>query len=254
MALFTDGPVSNLEDLIAQDSQLLGVATVEGIDVTRKMALAQEEVGLELITLLNRLRFVDQPFWLAPQPTLHDVVVTRALKLWHIYRALEMVYSDAYSSQLNDRYAAKRDQFHEAAQGACEKLTQIGIGVASQPVAQATTPQVIAMPGSLPDGIYYVTMAWLNSVGEEGASAVPAVITLAASALQVQPMAPPLTAMSWNVYAGHAPEGMVLQNSSPIPVGETWLQASSMAQAGQRPGSGQEPNYLKPIPRVLQRG
>jgi hypothetical protein len=254
MALFIDGSISGLEDLIAQDSQLLDVATVEGIDVTRKMALAQEEIGLDLVTLLNSLRFVDQAFWLAPEPRLKEVVVTTALKLWHTYRSLEMVYGDAYSSQLNDRYAAKRDQFHEAAQRAREKLIQIGIGMASHPVPQAATPQVIAIPGSLPNGIYYVTMAWLNAASEEGASAVPAVITLSASTLQVQPAMSPSTATGWNVYVGPAPEDMVLQNTSPIPAGEIWLQTSALAQAGQRPGSGQEPNYFKPIPRVLQRG
>lgn len=254
MALFNDGPISGLEDLTAQDSQVLDVASVEGIDVTRKMASAQEEIGLELVTLLNSLRFADQPFWLGPQTSLGNVVVTTGLELWHIYRALEMVYRDAYGSQLNDRYGARRDQFHEAAQQAREKLIQIGIGITSHPVPQATTPQVTAVPGSLPDGIYYVTMTWVNSAGEEGASAVPAVIALAASTLQVQPAAPPVIAVGWNVYAGHAPEGMILQNSSPIPAGQMWLQSNALTQAGQLPGSGQEPTYLKPLPRVLQRG
>lgn len=254
MALFTDGPVSGLEDLIAQDSQLLDVATVEGIDVTRKLASAQEEIGLDLLTLLNSLRFPDQLCWLGPQTSLGNVVVTTGLKQWCTYRALEMVYGDAYGSQLNDRYEAKRNQFHEAAQRAREKLMQIGIGVTSYPVPQALTPQVIAIPGSLPDGIYYVTMAWVNSAGEEGASAVPAVIVLAASTLQVQPAAPPTTAVGWNLYAGHAPDGTVRQNSSPIPPGQTWVQAGALAQAGRPPGSGQEPTYLKPLPRVLQRG
>ena len=36
MALFTDGPISCIEDLTAQDSQLLNVASVEGIDMTQK--------------------------------------------------------------------------------------------------------------------------------------------------------------------------------------------------------------------------
>jgi len=54
MALFTDSPVSSIEDLSAQDSQLLDVASAENIDVTRKLALAQEEVGLELSALLTR--------------------------------------------------------------------------------------------------------------------------------------------------------------------------------------------------------
>ena len=51
--------------------------------------------------------------WLPPPAGCENVVVTPALKLWHTYRALEMVYGDAYNSQLNDRYAGKRDQFHE---------------------------------------------------------------------------------------------------------------------------------------------
>ncbi|HEV3334576.1 MAG TPA: hypothetical protein VG096_26490 [Bryobacteraceae bacterium] len=254
MALFTDGCISDLEDLIALDSQLLDVATVEGIDVTRKLVSAQDEIGLELITLLDRLHFTDQPFWMPPQPRLSDVVVTKPLKLWHTYRALEMVYSDAYSSQLNDRYGAKRDQFHKAAQGALEKLIRIGVGVASYPVPRAQPPQVTPIPGGLADGVYYVTMAWVNSAGEEGASAIPVVTTLSASTIQVQPTPPPPTVAGWNLYAGHAPDRMVLQNSSPIPTGEMWIQTGALAQAGNAPGAGQEPNYLKPIPRILQRG
>ena len=42
-----------MEDLTAQDSQLMSVASTEGIDVTRKSALAQEEVALEIATLLG---------------------------------------------------------------------------------------------------------------------------------------------------------------------------------------------------------
>ena len=102
MALFTDGPVSSIEDLTAQDSQLLDVASIEGIDVARKLTLAQDDVGVELTVLLGKLSFVDQPFWMAPTPTLRSVVVTPALKRWHTYAALEQVYRDAYNTQLND--------------------------------------------------------------------------------------------------------------------------------------------------------
>jgi hypothetical protein len=254
MALFTDGSVSGLDDLIAQDAQLFDVATVEGIDVTRKLALAQDELGLQLVTILGRLSFMDQPIWLAPQASLSRVVVTASLKLWHTYRALEMVYSDAYNSQLNDRYGAKRDQFHKMAQWASDKLVEIGIGIVTKPVPQAAVPQLTAIPGSLPDGTYYVTMAWVNDAGEEGASAVPAVITLAASALQIQPEAPPQNTTAWNLYAGDAGATMVLQNSSPIAAGQIWQQTAAFAQAGRKPGSGQQPTYLKPTPRVIQRG
>jgi len=254
MALFTDGPISELDDLVAQDSQLFDVAAGEGIDVTRKMALAQDELGLDLVTMLGRLSFVDQPFWLAPQPSLARVVVTAGLKFWHTYRSLELVYSDAYNNQFNDRYGAKRDQFHAMAKKACDKLSEIGIGVVSIPVARAATPLLAAIPGSLSDGTYYVTIAWVNDAGEEGASAVPGVITLASSGLQVQPEAPPQNAATWNVYVGDAPETMVLQNGAPIGAGHIWQQTASLTQTGQKPGSGQTPTYLKPTPRVIQRG
>src|SRR5579864_7830804 len=149
MALFTDGPVSSIEDLTAQDSQLLDIASTEGIDVTRKLALAQDDVGVELTVLLSKLSFVDQPFWMAPKPNLGAVVVTPALKRWYTFAALELVYRDAYNSQLNDRYSGKRDQFGQMAQWACEKLVQTGVGLVLRPVPRAATPQVTAIPGAL---------------------------------------------------------------------------------------------------------
>jgi hypothetical protein len=254
MALFTDGPVSSIEDLTAQDSQLLDVASTEGIDVTGKLALAQEDVGVELTVLLGKLSFADQAFWMPAQPTLGAVVVTPALKRWHTYMALELVYRDAYNSQLNDRYAGKRDQFHQMAQGACEKLIQTGVGLTLHPVPRASTPQVIAIPGALADGTYFVSIAWVNASGEEGAGSVPAVVTIAASTLQVQAGLPPENAISWNVYIGTDEASMVRQNESPLGTGEMWRQDGAPARAGSAPGTGQEPTYLKPLPRVIQRG
>ena len=259
MALFTDGPASSMEDLTAQDSQLLDVASVEGIDVTQKQFLAQEELALELNALLTRLSYVDQLFWLAPQPHLGSVVVTPALKLWHTFRSLEMVYADAYNNQLNDRYAGKRDQFHTRAKWAYETLVAAGIGVASVPVPRAAMPAVMAAaapaPGTpLPDETYYATVAWVNAAGENGASAVPATIATTGSSLLVQPAgATPKTAVGWNVYVGAGPDSMAQQNGSPIAIGQTWLQPAPLA-AGRPPGPGQRPSYLKPVPRVIQRG
>ena len=259
MALFTDGPASCMEDLTAQDSQLLDVASVEGIDVTQKLFLARDELALELNALLSRLSNADQLFWLAPQPNLGSVVVTPALKLWHTFRSLEMVYSDAYNNQLNDRYGGKRDQFHARAQWAYETLVAAGIGVASVPVPRAAMPAVTAAaapaPGTpLPDQTYYATMAWVNAGGEEGACGVPATIATTGSSLLVGPAgAPPKTAAGWNVYVGAGPDSMALQNGSPITIGQTWLQRAPLA-AGRAPGPGQRPSYLKPVPRVIQRG
>src|SRR5947209_10460018 len=131
MALFTDGPVSCILDLTARDTQLLNVAVAEGIDVTQKLALAQDELALEVATLLTRSSYVDQMLSFSAQPDLGSVVVTPAMKLWHTLRSLELVYADAYNNQLNDRYAGKRDQFRKMADSAYETLVQIGIGIVS---------------------------------------------------------------------------------------------------------------------------
>jgi len=156
MALFTDGPPSTIEELAAVDSQLLNVADVEGIDVTQKLTLAQDELSLELLTLLTPNSYYGQWFWATPRPNLDTVVVTHPLKLWHTYRALEMVYSDAYNSQLNDRYAGKQDQFHQMGKWAYEKLREMGLGIAVAPLPKAAPPAaVMAQPASgsnLPDG------------------------------------------------------------------------------------------------------
>jgi hypothetical protein len=258
MALFTDGPVSSIEDLTARDSQLLTTASVEGIDVTQKLVLAQDEIALELSALLTRLSYIGQLFWVPPQPNIGSVVVTPALKLWHTLRTLELVYSDAYNSQLNDRYAGKRDQFGEMAKWAYDKLVDAGIGIASYPLPQAAAPQVAtavaAPPGvQLPDGTYYVTMAWTNSQSEEGACAVPTTITTSACTLTIQPGTAPQNATGWNLYVGTSPDNLSLANDTPIAAGESWLQPGTLA-AGRAPCSGQSPSYVKPVPRMIQRG
>ena len=254
MALFMDGSVSSMDDLTGQDSQLQDIARIENIDVTRKMALAQDELAMDLDTLLTRLSYTEQPFWYTAPPKIATVVVTRPLKLWHTFRALEMVYADAYNSQHNDRYAGKRDQFHARAQWAFEKLVQTGLGIAADPIPQAATPTVTIAGGGLPDGTYYVTVAWMNREGEEGASADPAAITTAGTSLLAQPGNAPANATGWRVYVGGTPGSMVLQNAAPIAIGQTWLQPGTVITVGPAPGSGQRPNYTRPVPRMIQRG
>lgn len=254
MALFTDGPISCVEDLTAQDSQLLNVASVEGIDTTQKMAIAQEELGMELIAALRRFGYADHMFWLSPQPRLDAVVVTPSLKLWHTARTLELVYADAYNSQLNDRYAGKRDQFHDLAKWAHGKLIEIGLGIAGVPVPRAETPAVAAFPGTLADGLYYVTMTWLNRAGEEGAPALPATLATTASTFLVETAAAPPSAAGWNVYAGVSADAMFRQNPAVLTIGQTWEQPGVLVQTGILPGKGQKPSNLRPLPRILQRG
>ncbi|HWB86046.1 MAG TPA: hypothetical protein VG675_18025 [Bryobacteraceae bacterium] len=254
MALFTDGTVSSMDDLTAQDSQLLDVASNEGIDVTRKLALAQAELGLELEAMLGRLAGFDQPFWCAQPPSINQVVITSPLRLWHVYRTLELVYRDAYNNQLNDRYGAKRDQFHELGRWAWEKLILAGVGIAADAVPQAATPLVTAAAGSLADGTYYVTSSWVNREGDEGASATPAIFMTSENTLLVQPGVAPANAVGWNVYVGTTPEAMVLQNATAIDVMQSWIQPGALVTVGRGPGAGQTATYMRAIPRAIQRG
>ena len=255
MALFTDGPVSSIDDMAARDSQLLTVASVEGIDVTQKLELAQDEIELELNTLLTSLTFTGLLYWASTQPNIGNVVVTPALKAWHTLRSLELVYMDAYNSQLNDRYAGKRDQFHEMAKWAYEKLIDTGIGISTCPLPKAAALEVTTSPGvAMPDGTYYVTIAWTNNQGETGACADPATITTSACTMAVQPGTAPPNATGWNLYVGTGPDSLSLQNSTPIGTGMTWIQPGAMIVAGPAPGAGQSANYVKLVPRVIQRG
>jgi hypothetical protein len=254
MALFTDGPISGTEDLTAQDSQLLNVASVEGIDTTQKMALAQEEIAMDLIGVLRQFGYADQLFWLAPQPKLDMVVVTPPLKLWHTARALELFYTDAYNSQLNDRYAGKRDQFHDLAKWAYSKLIEIGVGIAGTPMERAAIPVLTPFPGALPDGLYYITATWVNRAAEEGAPATLSSIATTSSTLLADAGTAPAAAAGWNIYVGASPDAMYRQNGSLIATGETWQQPATLIQIGSLPGKGQKPTYLQPLPRILQRG
>jgi hypothetical protein len=245
MALFTDGPISSIEDLRGHDTQILDVANVEQIDVTKKIVLAQEEVSLELGALLEKM---------APggQAGIARVVVTPPLRLWHTYRALEMVYRDAYHSQLNDRYAGRRDEYHETAKWARDKAIQNGVGMVADPIPQASTPGVLAVSGGLADGTYYVGMSWANPSGEEGACSIPAVITTAGSSFEVRHGNAPSNAAGWHVYVGNGPQTMLRQNAAVLTLGAAWVENSVVV--GVAAGSGQKPGYLQPIARLLERG
>ena len=253
MALFTDGAVASIEDLRGHDTQLLNVATVEGIDVTRKLALAQEELSVEVEGLLRRLGRLGQMGWLNALPAIQQVVVTTPLKLWHIFRTLEMVYRDAYNSQLNDRYAGKRDEFHEMVKWAYDQVMQSGLGIATDPVEQAAMPVLQASAGGLADGAYFVAIAWTNAAGEEGGSSIPGMIEVSGSSFEVQTTVPP-NVKGWNVYSGTSPATMTMQNLPTLAPGQTWVQPDTLSTTGRPAGNGQAPTYLLAVPRTIQRG
>ena len=250
MALFTDGAVASIEDLKGHDTQLLNVATVEDIDLTRKLALAHEGISVELTGLLEQAMQQGQS---AAPPSIDQIVVTTPLKLWHVFRTLEMVYRDAFNSQLNDRYAGKRDEYHDMAKWAYDRLLQSGLGMATDPVKQATTPSPSPSAGALADGAYYVAIAWTNAAGDEGAASTPAMIQLAGSSFAVQPTVPADVA-GWNVYCGTGPSTMTIQNGAPLTPGQVWVQSDAVSTTGRLAGSGQTATYQLQVPRMIQRG
>lgn len=262
MALFTDGPASTIEDLAAHDSRILDVASGENIDLTRKLALAQETAAMDLEAALGRgTRMTSGHFGCGPAIAgphrLENIVVTPALRMWHAYRTLEMAYGDAYYNQLNDRYAKKRDQFALLGRWAYERLILTGIGITPRPVPRARTPDVEPAAGAVPGGTYYATMAWTNAAGEEGASAIPAAIAVTSGGFVVTPK-PGWTGQeaypTWNAYAGATPDAMTRQNSAPIAAGTAWTQSTALTTGGSAPGRGQAPSYYHVVPHVIERG
>jgi hypothetical protein len=253
MALFTDS-ISTIQDLLNQDSSILNTAQTENIDLNVKLSLAQAQLAIELTTLLQRSNTYDWQFWLQPNPQLNNIVVTPPLQLWHVYQTLALVYQDAYYNQLNDRYQGKRNQFQQLAKWASDKLIQTGLGIAGDPIPQAATPQLTAIPGGQEAMTYYVSVSWLNAEGQEGqASASSSLQAIAGTVLAVQPVNQPTNAVSWNVYVGGSPDSLALQNAPPLPLDQIWVQASPIS-AGNPPGNGQAPDYLQALPRVIQRG
>ena len=254
MALFTDG-ISTIQDLMGQDSSVLTTSQTENIDLSQKLSLAQQELGIEITTLLQRSDTYGWQFWLQPDPQLNNIAVTPPLQLWHVFQTLMLVYQDAYFNQLNDRYQGKRDQYQQLAKWAIDKLIQTGVGIVAEPIPQAAPPQLTSISGGQPGMTYCASASWLNVDNEEGQASNPSSLTVAAgNALVAQPVNQPANATAWNIYVGLSPIAMALQNSSPLALDQVWVQAGPVSTLGQAPGSGQAPDYLRALTRVIQRG
>jgi hypothetical protein len=254
MGLFTDG-IATIEDLAGQDSAILSTAQTENIDLSQKLALAQQDLGIEITTLLQRSNTYDWQFWLQPDPQLNNIVVTPPLQLWHVFHTLNLVYQDVYFNQLNDRYKGKRDQFQQLGQWAMEKLIQTGLGIASDPLPQAAPPGLTSVSGGQPSMTYYTAASWINVEGEEGQTSNPSCLAVAdGNALVAQPVNPPSNATMWNAYVGLSTTTLTLQNDLPMALDQVWVQAAPVSPNGRGPCSGQVPNYLRALPRVIQRG
>lgn len=244
MALFTDGTVSIIEDLIGYESAILDAATTEQIDLTVKLGLAQEEQGIDLEAYLS---------WRDSTLGLGNIVVTEPLHKWHTFRTLALVYRDAYHRQLNDRYLAKWKEYQKLAQWAWDALLEIGLGIVIDPIPRAAKPQLSYVAAAVSAATYYVRVAWRNVDAEEGSPSEMAILSVPeGNGLVVTPLSAPAQARSWNVYAGLSVTDQTLQNEAPLAVEEAWTEPVSGLRQGTPAGTGQAPDYfLRPNPKVL---
>jgi len=243
MALFTDGTISTIDELLAYESSLLDVARTERIDLTVKLLLARQEIGIQLAMFLLERGGGEWAGMAWPVLELKRVVVTAPLKKWHVFHTLALVHRDAYNSQLNDRHQGKWKEYHRLAQWASQALYRIGVGIVGDPVVQADKPSLSSVAGPLPGATYYVRVAWLNASGVEGNPSDLAVLSTGTNTLLVvQAVNPPENARWFNVYAGLTLGNETLQNITPVPAGKAWTLPATGLKQGRAPGTGQEPD------------
>lgn len=246
MALFTDGGISSIEDLLAYESEILGVATVEDIDLTVKLELAAEELGIELSAYLARRRLT---------VSLGQIVVTEPLHKWHTFQSLALAYRDAYHRQMNDRYRGKWHEYEKLARWAWQALLDTGIGVTNDPIARAAKPELGSETGAAAPAGYFVRVSWRSDRGEEGApSAIAAMTTASGQVMTVRAVDAPSNAIGWNVYAGTSAMEQRLQNDVVLAIGTAWTMPASGPQPGTPAGTGQAPQYYLRPARVFERG
>lgn len=255
MALFTDGAISTAWDLQEYDASVLSVASTEGIDVTGKVNLAQKDLANELILfLLRRATFRDYPPNIRRSRGLADVVVTDALRQWHIYKTLAMVYRDAYNNQLNDRYQGKWNEYEQLSKESSRTYFRLGVGVVADPIPRASVPTLETGAGGGAGGSYYAAASWVNSAGEEGSpSNYAEVSTSAGQSLTVTLSGCPPNVTGWNVYVGTSPSTVTRQNSSPLSTGGSWTVTGVISTGAPLP-AGQKPSWFIVDHSTIERG
>jgi hypothetical protein len=243
MALLTDEPVSRLEDLQAMDSTILETAKHEGIGLDGKLRIATEHVQMEIAAFLLRTQAASVIPGGTGNYDLSRVVVTPALHRWHVLRTLVEVYSDAYNSQLNDRYLGKWKHFSVLATEVSELLFELGVGLVSMPIPRAAVPVVTNAGGNGPVEAYVVQVGWRSTQGSAGALSDAVVYRSDGELFQVSTGTAPAGASGWDVYVGTAGGEMTRQNGTPLGVNQGWLLPETGLVNGAAPTNGQTPEY-----------
>jgi hypothetical protein len=240
--LLTDSCLNDTEALRVYESAVLDVANTEMIDLAVKLHLAQDEIVEDVLDILLS-HSSDFTALSRRMKGVSDVVVTPQLKRWHGVHTLEVFYRDAFNNQLNDRYQAKYQEYHELSAVARQHTVRFGIGLVNNPIPQADVPQVTFTGGPPPAAVFYIQVSWVSATGQEGApSKLTAIQSADGQVPVIQAINPPLGAAGFNVYVSLTNANLALQNSSPLPVGGSLTLNQTGPIAGRAPENGQVPD------------
>jgi hypothetical protein len=247
MALFTDGSIATIEDLKEYESAVLQTANIEAIDITAKLKLAQREIGFEIASFIGRHGY--------PSPgDLGRVVTSDTLLNLHCLRTLELIYRDAYNSQLNERYLGKWKEYTQAAARAFSIATELGIGMVSLPVSRPAIPTCGTEPGGVFGArTYYVSIAWQATNGSTGERSDLAITAVPVSAL-LSVAGAAAGANGWYVYAGLSETELYRQNEMPLTPGALWVEPMGGLRTDLSPMPIQRPDWYVRNRRMLARG
>jgi hypothetical protein len=249
MALFTDGEIITLEDLLPYEAMLVQVASSHGINVDMKIVLATGVVSEKLLLWL-RDASVSDPQWLSRWVIgLSTVVVTPPLQRWLCYESLTCFYAEAYNVQLNTRFHGKWNEYQKAARYAADLTIQAGLGIVFKPLPKPQLPEIAVQQGDAPAESLFVQTSWVDSHGVVVGNQSGITVQMAEGALEAPP-----AALGWNVYVGSNSSRITLQNGNPLSIGSTWQLPVSGIEDGDLGGDGQLPDFIVPICRQIRRG
>ncbi|MCZ2155384.1 MAG: hypothetical protein LC114_16025 [Bryobacterales bacterium] len=251
MALWKDGSIPKVADLTRYERGIIGVASVESIDLQDKIDLARMEAG----TCLKRF-LESQLHASSADSAVGEVAITEPLARWVTMLALSLAYREAHFSNLSERYKGKWEEYRLEAAGAREELFLGGVGCVSNPLRRPSTLTLEEVAGDAPANTYYVAASWLDSSGNESEASEVSVAVLSepGSSIQVSLHAQPPLAVAWNIYAGLSDSHLERQNGAPLNLTGRWVVPETGLTAGPGPGAGQLPDYYVRGTNYLLRG
>lgn len=275
MALFNDSGLLGITDLEIYEANLSKIASTHGINLDSKTIITLSQIGDRVLSRLVRCGSVntdnlglgwERPSRITVRPpqnrwvfTLDNVVVTAPLQRWMCYQVLAQTFSEAYSTQLNDRFKAKWNEYLALSQDAERNFYELGIGVVYQPLSKPAEPQIAVISGPAPGGIVVVQTAWADGNGEESALSDLMPVTLPQTSSLVVSMADaanpvPVAAIGWNIYIGANGAEPTRQNLVPIDLGTAWSLPDNGFLSGPLSVGGQQPDCYIVDSQRLQRG